>query len=151
MPRKAKAEKEKKRRVVAKAVLAGKGVKVTAREAGCSTRHVERLAAEPATQYLITEALRPHQAKLTRMVERMITAVNVALVATKKDTQDHIARLRAVERGRDLLELAQGKPSADVEQQQGAALVTWEEYLVLYRSRSETRGNTETPDTQTKG
>jgi hypothetical protein len=150
MPRKAKAEKEKKRRVVAKGVVAGKPIKTVAREAKCSTRHVERLAAEPATQYLITAALRPHQAKLTKMVERMITAVNVALVAKKEDTQDHIARLRAVERGRDLLELAQGKPSADVEQQ-GPALVTWEEFLVLYR-RKEQRGNTEeTPDPQAKG
>jgi hypothetical protein len=148
MPRKANPEKEKKRRAVAKGVIAGKPVKTVAREANCSTRHVERLAKEPATQYLITEALRPHQAKLTKMVERMITAVNVALVAKKADTQDHIARLRAVERGRDLLELAQGKPSADVEAQ-GPALVTWEEYLVLYRSRSEQRGN-EAPDPQTK-
>ena len=96
------------------------------------------------------EALRPHSAKLTRMVGRMIAAVDVALLAKKTDKQDHIARLRAVERGRDLLEMAQGKPSAEVEQQ-GPALVTWEEYLVLYR-RKEQRGNTEeTPDPQAKG
>lgn len=134
MPRGSKPEKEAKRRVVAKGVVAGKSTAAIAREAKVSTRHVERLAAEPETKLLITELLKPHHAKLKKLVERSLTAISTALTAKITDKADHRARLIAVRRTKDLLELAQGhtEPAGNV----GAELKfagTMEELLVLYR------------------
>lgn len=137
MAKATKGQKEAKRRTVAKGVLAGKPRKTIAREAGCSPRHVERLAREPETQFLITEALRPHRERLNKLAEKAIAAISVALGAKTSDKQNHFIRLRAVERWGDLLEMAQGKPAEKTES--GAGLVTWEEFVVLYRQRKESQ------------
>jgi transposase-like protein len=62
-----RAEKERKRRAVAFAVVAGRGTKATARDIGCSKRYVRHLAAEPETRFLITEILRPYHATLLEL------------------------------------------------------------------------------------
>jgi len=136
MPKRAKAEKEKKRRTVAKAAIAGKGTKVVAKEAGCSVRHVQRLQAEPETQFLITEALAPQRDELRKLATQVISAIGGALKATKTDKADHAARLRAVARYNDVVELAQGKVSEANEQ--GPMKVTWEEFCLMYKARKVT-------------
>ena len=108
MPQGSLAEKEYKRRVVAVAKLAGQGTRATARHIGCSESHVRRLAAEPETQFLITQVLRPYHATLDRLATKVITVIEEALSAMKTDEADHLTRLRAVERYCELLELAQG-------------------------------------------
>jgi hypothetical protein len=128
-----KATKEAKRRVVAKGVVAGKCTKEIARAAGCKARHVERLAAEPKTQLLITDLLRPYHARLEMLAKKAIHAVDVALAAKYKGQPDHMARLRAVGRYAELLELAQGTKVTDAGER---GLVTWEQFVVLYRGRS---------------
>lgn len=137
MPTGSKSEKEAKRRIVAKGVVAGKKVRAIAAEAGCNTRHVQRLRDEPATQFLITDLMKPHRAKLAKLVDKSITAVGLALVAKTTDKHDHMARLRAVGRTKQLLEMAEGtkpEPGAD------AGQVTWEEFTVMYRRRTEGAG-----------
>ena len=137
MPRKANAEKEKKRRVVAKGVVAGRPTAKIAAEAGCTVRNVQRIASEPATQFLITEALQPHREELEQLAGDVIKAIGGGLRALKDDPEDHVVRLRAIERYGDMLQLAQGKPKEESEQ--GPVQITWEEFVVLYRKQSEVR------------
>jgi len=132
MPRSTKAEKETKRRKVATGAVAGKPTRAIAREAGCTPRHAQRLASEPATQFLITEALRPHRARLTKLAGQALAVVASGLRAKKKTPIDHFTRLRSVERLGDLLELAQGKKTEDLEA--ARPQWTWEEFVVLYRA-----------------
>lgn len=144
MPRGSKGTKEAKRRVVARGIVKGKTTKAIAREAGCAERHVERLAAEPATEFLITEIMRPHRERLEKLAKKSIDAVDEALSATYiKGKPNHEIRLRAVRRYRDLAEMAQGKPSDELEQTSG--LVTWEEFVVLYRRRTDAASPTAEP------
>jgi hypothetical protein len=135
MPRGTRADKEAKRRAVAKGVAEGKSATAIAKEAGCKRRHVERLKQEPETQLLITEMLRPHRRKLEKLVEGALAVVGAGLKAKVGTRVDHEIRLRSVGRVKQLLELAQGgqveKPS------EGAGLVTWEEFVVLYRKKVE--------------
>jgi hypothetical protein len=134
MPSGSRAEKAAKRDVVARGVIAGRSTKAIARAAGCTERHVQRLADEPETQFLITELMRPHRRKLDKLATKAIAAVEKALAANKTDKADHTARLRAVERFGELAEMAQGlaqaPPASD-------PTVTWEEFVVMYRSRKE--------------
>ncbi len=139
MPKATKAEKEQKRRKVATGAVAGKTTRVVARDAGCTPRHAQRLANEPATQFLITEALAPHRAKLSRLAEKAIRCVESGLRAVKTTNVDHFTRLRAVERYADLLGLAQGKKTEDLDANR--PLVTWEEFIVLYRARGTSNAN----------
>ena len=101
-------EKERKRRVVAAAVLAGQRTTIIANRIGCSRRHIRQLAAEPATRCLIAEMLQPHVPALRAFIPRAITAIEEVLGATKTDKVDHMTRLRGVERLFELLRLAEG-------------------------------------------
>jgi hypothetical protein len=139
MPTGTKAQKAIKRRAVVKAALAGKPAAAVAKAAGCSKRHVQRLEREPETQFLIEQALRPHQKLLTTMAGKAIRAVERALTARKTDSADRIVQLRAVERFGELMALAQGK---DRPEQHERGMVTWEEFLVLYKARKESHGET---------
>jgi hypothetical protein len=109
MPRNSRSEKERKRLAVAGALIASQRTRITARNLGCSKRHVRRLAAEPETRFLIAEVLRPYQAMLRQLGAKVITVVGEALIAIKTDEVDHLTRLRAVERYCELLEPAQGE------------------------------------------
>lgn len=135
MPIGTKAGKELKRRVIARGIVAGKSTKAIAQEAGCNPRHAMRVAQEPATEFLITEIMRPYHARLAKLAQVAIQAVESAMKATHDGClPDHDVRLRGVRRYRDLAELAQGRPSDQQEQTSG--LVTWEEFEVLYRKRT---------------
>ena len=109
MPTGTKSEKAARRRKVAGALVAGKPLGAAAQAAGCSKRHVQRLEREPETQFLIAEALRPHQKLLSKMAGKAIKAVERAFTARKTDGADRIVQLRAVERYGELMALAQGK------------------------------------------
>jgi len=137
MPRATKAELAARRRLVAAGEVAGASTRSIARRAGVSRRQVQRDAADPATRFLVTEALRPHRKKLERLATKVITAVEKALAAKKSDKVDHYTRLRAVERFGDLLGLAQGRTQSEDGDRTGAGVVTWEEFVLLYRSRKE--------------
>lgn len=137
MPRGSKAEQAAKRRTVAKGVVAGKKTAKIAREAKCSDRHVRRLAAAEPTRFLIAEMMRPHRSQLEKLATKVIRAISAALVAKQTDKSDHKARLWAVDRYRDVLELAQGGKAPEIEAPKAPQLVTWEEFVVLYRSRKE--------------
>jgi hypothetical protein len=130
-----KSEQAKRRRTIAKGAVAGKPLKAIAREAQCSKRQVQRVEAEPETQFLISEALRPHRQRLTKLAGKVISAVERGLLARKTDKADRIVQLRAVERYADLVGLAQGKAAAP--EGGDRSLVTWEEFVILYRSRKE--------------
>jgi hypothetical protein len=146
--RKPKAEKERKRRTVATGIVAGETTAAIAKKAGCSARNVQRLAAEPATQFIITEALRPHRAKLEKLAQRAILAIERALIAHKTDTADHVVRMRAVERYGDLLTMAQGKPpEPKTTEVDGIPQLTWEEFTLLYQSRRVTASADQSPST----
>ena len=97
-------------------------------------RAAYRLAAEPETQFLIRELMRPHHAKLKRMTQKAITAVNSALVAKEGRKACHETRLHAVDRYCDLMHLAEGQKPPDAED---IGLVTWEQFVVLYQRRTE--------------
>lgn len=139
MPRGSKAEKEAKRRTVAAGVVAGKSTRTIAREVAATTRHVERLAAEPATRFLIADALKPHHAALVKLGKEAIAAVRGGLKAKLTDPADHMARLRAVGRFADLARMAQGVE--DVGEPGSSKQITWEEFQVIWRSRTETKEN----------
>jgi hypothetical protein len=139
-----KAAKEAKREIVAAGIVAGKSATEIAQAADCNPRHVQRVAAEPETQFLVTELLRPHRQELADLATDVIRAVQGGLKAAVNDIEvgtdgkkrliDHSVRLRAVQRYRDLVNLAQGAeppPATD------RSLVTWEEYVVLYNRRTE--------------
>lgn len=138
MPRATRTEKERKRAVVAKGLAAGKKPRAIAAEANCGTRHVERLAAEPATQFLIAEAMRPHHDKLRDLAKKAVAAVDRGLTARtpRSNMPMHEIQLRAVGRCAELLHLAQGDKPVEPD---GNGLVTWQEFVLLYRSRTETR------------
>jgi len=138
MPSGTKTEKALKRRVVAAGAIAGKPTKAIAAKAGCSSRHVARLAAEAETQFLIAEAFRPQREKLRLMAKRAVSAVERGLKAQKKTKSDHVVQLRAVARYADLVELAAGNATSQSrESGKGRRLVTWEEFLVIGRGRTE--------------
>ena len=135
MPKGSKVEKAAKRRVVAAGAIAGKTTKAVAKKAGCSTRHVQRLAAEAETQDLIAEAMRPCRDQLRLMAKRAVNAVERAMKAQKKTKADHFTQLRAVERYGELLALAQGAKPAEAS---GDGMqVTWEQFTVMYQARRE--------------
>ena len=136
MPTNPKSEKDRKRRTVAKGVLEGKKPAAIAREIGCTERHARRLQAEPATQMLITELMRPYRVRLSRLVPKAIRAVERGLVAQKTTKSDAGAQLLAVRRAKDLLVLAQGEKQTE---QQSTGQVTWEEFQIMYKRRIETR------------
>jgi hypothetical protein len=91
------------------------------------------MAAEPETQFLITEILRPFRAKLTQLISTAITVVEEAMSAMKNDEPDHFTRLRAVERYCELLAPAPGKVQEQGNNDAGR-LITWEEFQELYGS-----------------
>jgi hypothetical protein len=142
MPTVNNAEKAKRRRVVATGVVAGQKPRTIARAAGTTTRNVQRIAAEPETQFLVTQALKPQRKKLEQMATAAVRVVLEGFgaqksVKTGKDVWewhgDAIARLRAVERYGELLTLAQGK--VQEAQAEETTQFTWEEITTLYRSR----------------
>src|ERR1039458_6028901 len=99
-----RAEKEQKRHAVAFARLAGQGTSATDRQIGCSERYVRRLAEEPETQFLITETLRPHIAKLLQLMPKALAVIEEAMSAMKKEGPDHLTRSeewRVGKEGRD--------------------------------------------------
>ena len=133
MPSGSKGEKERKRKIVARGVVAGKKTKAIAREAGASERHVERLVNEPETRLLITRIMRPHHARLEKLAVKAIAAVEGALTAKlAKGTPDHEIRLRAVGRYAELVHLAQGDgPAPQIDPAGG--VWTWEQFVVVHR------------------
>jgi hypothetical protein len=138
MPRGTKTGREAKRRVVAAGAIAGAPAPKIAKKAGCSTRHVQRLANEPETQSLIAEAMRPVRDQLRLMAKRAVDAVERAMRAQKKTKADHFTQLRAVERFGDLIELAEGERRSDSRASgAGRRLVTWEEFLIIGKGRVE--------------
>lgn len=137
MARGSEAEKEKKRRAVAKGVVEGKPLSKIAREAGCHKRYAQKLSKEPETRFLIAAMLVPHREKLAKLGLKAILVVNRALGAQRTDKADHIVRLRAVERYRDLLELAQGTKDPEADERLG--LVTWPQFTALYMQRTQRR------------
>jgi hypothetical protein len=136
VPTGTRAGKERKRRTVAVGVIAGQDTAEIAAAAGCQPRYVQRLANDPETQFLITEALAPHREKLQRMAARAVYSVNMALLAKRTDKADHMARLRAVERYGELLGLAQGGKPQDAAAD--GAMVTWEQFTLMYEKRTVT-------------
>lgn len=134
MPSGSKHGKEAKRRVVAEGLIKGEKKSAIAQKAGCSLRHAQDIAAEPATQVLVTQLLAPYRVRMRRLVPKVLNAIEKALVARTTDKSDHPARLRAVGRAAQLLEMAQGG-KVETRTDDGAGLVTWEEFQVLYRRR----------------
>lgn len=115
--------------IVASGLVNGKSAKQLARDAGCSVDHAKRLAADVGTAIIVTQLLARHRKKLEDITERCVDVVEAGLQANRKDPEDHGVRLKAVERARDLLEMAEGK-------QQGVSTLpggTMEELLVIYR------------------
>jgi hypothetical protein len=128
---------EKKRRVVAAGAIFGAAAKEIAKAAGCSERHVNRLAAQPETQFLIAKALEPYHAELRLMAKRAVAAVKRGMTAQKKTKADHFTQLRAVERFGDLMELAGTGQKNDVlaKSGKGRLLVTWEQFVEIGKGR----------------
>ena len=143
--KRATAKKQAKRRVVAKGTILGKTAKEIAKAAGCSPRHAARIAGEPATQYLITEALRPHQSQLDKLAYNVIKAIEGGLRARKTTPIDHFTRLKAAERWCELAGLAQGGKPAELAQETGLPHFTWEEFVVLYGRRVVVEDGGQTP------
>jgi hypothetical protein len=149
--RRTTAKKILKRRIVASGVVSGQSTKAIAQRAATTQRNVQRIAAEPETQFLITKALRPHQARLGKMASTVIDAIEEALGPHKADEADHTSRLKAVERYGDVVELAQGKV-AEKAVNTGTPQFTFEEFTAMYRSRKiTTDGKTDPSHTETVG
>jgi transposase-like protein len=127
--RKTTFKKTLKRRIVASGIVSGQSTKAIARDANTSQRTVQRIAAESETQLLITEAFRPHNAKLYGLAVKVVNAIEKGLGAMKTDKQDHQTRLKAVERYGDVIALAQGKV---VEKPvEAKTTFTWEEFTEI--------------------
>jgi len=134
--KRATAKKQAKRRVVAVGAILGKTAKEISTAAGCSPRHAARIANEPETQYLITEALRPHQKQLDKLAYNVLKAIEGGLKAKKSTVIDHFTRLKAAERWCELAGLAQGGKPAELPQETGGLPhLTWEEFVILYGRR----------------
>jgi hypothetical protein len=137
MPSGTTAGKERKRRVVAAGKLAGQTTEQIASSAGCKSRHVQRLAQEEETQFLIKDMMRPHRDSLEALAGMAIKAVRLALGAKDGRKADHMARLRAVGRYAQLCELAQGGKAPDLPPDDGG-LMTYEELTLIIQSRTVT-------------
>jgi hypothetical protein len=131
--RRSKGIKAAKAEIVAAGIVAGKTNGQIAKEAGCSTRHVQRLAGEAETKLIITHLMAPYRRELAKLVPKTIAAVSRALDAKKSSKQDHYAQMQGVAKAQELLGMAQGK--LPEEQSSGPQMITWDELLVLYRSR----------------
>jgi hypothetical protein len=140
-----KRPRERKREVIAAGLIAGKKMTAIAAAAGTQERNAYRIAAQPETQLLITKMFDPHRQRLRNMVVRAIRVVQEGFeakhyVRTGKERWslriDHFARLRAVERFGDLLQLAQGKPpDASIPDAEIGRSYTWEEFILLQARR----------------
>lgn len=139
MPKKGtRTEKEAKRRVVAAGTIAGKDTKAIAKAAGCTERHVLRLAREVETKFIVANALAPYREQLRKMAGKAVRVVDRAFLARKTDKADRMTQLRAVERFGDLLELASGDTrNVGRDADAGRHLVTWEEFVLIGRQRKE--------------
>jgi hypothetical protein len=127
-----------KRRAVAAGAILGVPAAAIAQQVGYSERQVRRTLADPATQFLIADIMRPHRDKLRLMAKRAVAVVERGMKAQKKDKADHFTQLRAVERFGELLELAGGESAAaKAKEKGGRQLVTWEEFLLIGRGRQE--------------
>ena len=98
---------------IAKELVDGKIPARIAKDLGISKQHVQILTAEPETQFLITQALAPIRAELEAMGPEAAAQVRQAFQALKSDPADYKARMAAVSRYGDLLELAQGGQRSD--------------------------------------
>lgn len=130
------AAKQRKAEIVARGIVAGKNYSTIAREAGCSPRHVQKLASEQSTKIIISELLAPHRAQLARMIAPALAAIGRAMKAKKTSKEDHYAQLNGVDRLGRYLEMAQGKLAEEAPA--GHKQITWEEFLVLYHGRKQT-------------
>jgi len=134
-PKKPEKEKGKRRAIVAAGKMSGRSIKYIAKDAGISEREAYRVAAEPETRLIIQTMMEPYRKQLERLAERAIAAVDVALQANKDDVADHPTRLRAIGRFKQLAEMAAGQRSED--HAGGEQIITWEQFVVLYRKRNE--------------
>lgn len=75
--------------------MAGEPNARIALEAGCSERHVDRLAAEPETRLSIQALLQKRAARIDRMVGRAMDAIEAALTATLPADPGKAARIPA--------------------------------------------------------
>ena len=133
-----KASQSKKKRVVAAGALAGARPIDIARAANCSVRQVNRLQHDPATQFLIAQALVPYHANLRKLAKKALAVVDRSMVAQKKTNADFVTQLRAVERFGDLVVMAAGaQASTAAAGKPGRRLVSWEELLAIKKAREE--------------
>jgi len=130
------ASKERKRRVIAAGKIAGKSNRQIAQDAGCSERHVDRVAAEPATKDLVRDLLRPHEQRLKRALTMALDAIDRGLVAKLKTPHDHGAQLSAAGSLREFLELLRVNPKELVEAGQQPPQFTWEEFEGAIKMRA---------------
>lgn len=132
--------KKTKRQLVAAGKIAGKSSEQIATEAGCSERHVKRLAAEPETKIVVRDLLSKHQAKLKRLVEKSLTSIERSLDATPNSTKhDHRTQLAGAAELRAWASLLKGdvKTLAESGDLGGLPQVTWEEFQLIYRRRTD--------------
>lgn len=76
---------------------------------GVSRQTIHNELNAPETQDYIQKLLAPRDARLEALVDKSLDAIEKGLVALRDDTEDHAARMRAVERTSKLLELRAGK------------------------------------------
>jgi len=131
-----KATKERKRRTVAAGVALGASAHAIAKAAGCSKRHVETLAAEPETQLLVTEALRPHRDALKKLIPKALRVIERGLTARiQVSGADHRTQLLAARRLENYLKLAEGNPLETSGGRGRTGMVTWHEFTLMYQER----------------
>jgi hypothetical protein len=97
-------------------------VKAIAENLGVARETVSRELAHPETQAYIQSLLAKHDAKLERIAGKVIQRVEESLDALKSDPADHKARMLAVSRAADLLELRQGGTRHDPAGSSGASV-----------------------------
>ncbi len=107
---------------IAKAALTEQPVKLIAQDLGLAHETVSRELNHPETQEYIKQLLGKHDAQLARVAKKAIQRVEESLDALKADPADHKARMTAVSRAADLLELRQGGTRHDPTGSSGAAV-----------------------------
>lgn len=88
--------------------------------------------------------LSKHEAKLKRLVEKSLTSIERALDAKPNSTKhDHNIQLRAAAELRSWADLIETDVKSLVQQGDDGGLtqVTWEEFQMIYRRRTETGGS----------
>lgn len=125
------AVRQKRRRVLAAAVVQGKPIAAVARSERISRSWASRETNSRETKLLIAELLDEHRAAVRKLVGRALKAIGGAFRAMDGKKPDHRVRLLAAKR---VIELSMAGRRAGEIEAGGAGQFTWESFVTYYKA-----------------